>query len=196
METTVTTRTKKRPRREGGFPAYGPVDAALGYWLFYVVVDRATPTVVDLFAGRVLELSPSLVRLGLAALLWFVLAVTLLDQLRTQFDALTRRSVPERDWWSVSRLVPDQYWMLAYGLGTVLAGATALVTFEVGTAAAVTLIESVATVDVAAISLLDVVAVVVFFVSFAVASFSLDRLAIRAIRVLLAGERVSTAPKR
>ena len=34
--------------RDGRYvPAYGPVDAVLGYALFYVVVDRATPTVVD-----------------------------------------------------------------------------------------------------------------------------------------------------
>ncbi|WP_440991711.1 hypothetical protein [Haloarchaeobius baliensis] len=195
MESTVTARSRDHARLGPAFPAYGPVDAALGYWLFYVVVDRATPTVVDLFAGRVLELSPSLVRLGLAALLWFVLAVTVLDQLRTQFDALTGRSAAGRGW-VIHPLIPAQYWLLVYGLGAGLAGATALVTFEVGVSGAVTLIEGIATFDLAAILLLDVVAVVVFFVSFAVASFSLDRLTIRTIRELLADDRDHGAPKR
>ncbi|MFD1647539.1 hypothetical protein [Haloarchaeobius litoreus] len=195
MDTHVTTSTGTRPRREGGFPAYGPVDAALGYWLFYVVVDRATPTVVELFAERVLEVSPTLVRLGLAAVLWFVLAVTVLDQLRTQFDALTGRSGRRRGF-VAGHLLPAQYWLLVFGLGVALGGATALVTFEVGLDGAVTLIESVATLDVAAILLLDVVAVVVFFGSFAVASFSLDRLTVRVIRELLTEGRESAAPKR
>lgn len=196
METRVTTSTMGRTGGGNGFPAYGPVDAALGYWLFYVIVDRATPTVVDLFGGGVLDLSPSLLRLGLATLLWFVLAVTVVDQLRTQFDALNGGEADDRGWLSVSRLVPDQYWLLAYGLAAALAGATALVTFEVGVAAAVTLIESIATFDVAAILMLDVVTVVVFFVSFAVASFSIDRLTIRTVRALLAVEDAPTAPKR
>ena len=195
MESTVTARSRDRARSGPGFPAYGPVDAALGYWLFYVVVDRATPTVVELTAGRVFELSPSLVRLGLAALLWFVLAVTVIDQLRSQFEALTGRASAGRGWVMLP-VIPAQYWLLVYGVGAGLAGATALVTFEAGVNGAVTLIESAVTFDLAAILLLDVVAVVVFLVSFAVASFSLDRLTIRTIRELLADDRDHGASKR
>ena len=80
----VESRTRSRERRP--VPAYGPVDALLGYGLFYVVVERATPTVVAVVGDAVGD--AALVRLGLALALWFVLAVTLIDQLQRQLAAL------------------------------------------------------------------------------------------------------------
>lgn len=51
------------------FPAYGPIEASLGYLLFYVLVNRVTPAVVTVFSDTVLDLSPSFVRFGLATAL-------------------------------------------------------------------------------------------------------------------------------
>lgn len=48
------------------FPAYGPIEAGLGYLLFYVLVGRTTPAVVTVFSETVLDLSPSFVQFGLA----------------------------------------------------------------------------------------------------------------------------------
>lgn len=183
MEATLEGRYRDRARRGPAFPAYGPVDAALGYWLFSVVVDRATPTVVAVFSERVLDLSPATVTFGLAAVLWVVLAVKVIDQFASQVRALTGDGDETRLW--VPALVPRPYWVLAYGLVTALAGSVAVVTFQPGVDATVTLFESVATLDVAAILLLDVGAVVVFYLAFAVASYCLDRLVIRTVRVAL-----------
>jgi hypothetical protein len=184
MDTTVSTRTGSGSARPGPFPAYGPVDAALGYWLFYVVVDRATPTVLDVFNDRVPDVSPSLVALGLAGLLWLVLGLTVLDQAKRQYVALTDRSDSSRPWMPTN-LVPATYWVLVYGLLAALAGSTAVATFGAGVDATVTLIESVMTLEVGEILLLDVVTLVVFYLAFAVATYCLDRLTIRTLREIL-----------
>lgn len=184
MDTTVTTRMGSGPTRSAPFPAYGFVDAALGYWLFYIVVDRATPTVVDVFSERVPDVSPSLVGLGLAGLLWLVLALTVLDHAKRQFAALRGRTDTSRPWMP-TKLVPATYWVLVYGLLAALAGSTAVVTFGAGVDATVTLIESVMTLDVANVLLLDVVTLVVFYLAFAVATYCLDRLTIRTLREIL-----------
>lgn len=168
------------------FPEYGPVDASLGFALFYVLVVRATPTVVEVLTD-VLSVSPSFVGTGLAALLWFVLAVTVLDQARRQLAALGVGSY-EGGWPNRPKSgVPSRELALAYLGGLVVGGLLAWWTFAPAVETAVALIRVVAARDVGAFDLLAFLVMVVFFVSYAVATRSLDRLVVGGIRAALAG---------
>jgi len=185
MDTHVTSRNPQE-RRDAGlvgdFPAYGPVEAVLGYAMFYVFVDRATPAVVEVFSETVLDLSPSFVGFGLAAALWFILAVTVIDQIRRQFAALGLGAYDEYQLRVWSRVTPASLraagYLLAFGVGTVVAG----LTFERAVAALLALIPVVGAVDV-----VGLVVLVVFSLSYSVATHSLDRLVVDGIRTLASG---------
>jgi hypothetical protein len=105
MQTFDAPRTEAAIHRE--FPAYGPIEAILGYVLFYVLVDRATPVVVETFSETVLDLSPSFLEFGLAMALWFVLGVTAIDQVRRQLAALGLVSYDEYQLRVWSRVTPS-----------------------------------------------------------------------------------------
>jgi len=182
--------TANRDHSESGatsaFPAYGPIDAALSYGLFVVFVDRATPTVVDVFSEDVLDLPPSLVRFATATLLWFVLAVAIIDQVRKQLAALGVGSYDAAELQLWSSLSPSPMRTAGYAIGAIVGAAVAALTFERAIDTGVSLIRIVATLDVAAFYLLDFVVLVVFFLAFGAATHSIDRLAIDGIRALLA----------
>ncbi|MFC7046065.1 hypothetical protein ACFQH6_12155 [Halobacteriaceae archaeon GCM10025711] len=186
----MSTHVDSEPRidaRDGRHaPAYGPIDAVLGFLLFYYVVDRATPTVVAVFADVLPDVSPSLVGLGLAMLLWFILVVTAVDQVRRQLAALgvgTHHAVDSDT--ESSATYPAQQ-ALGYGVLVVLGGAVAAWTFDRGVETAVSMIRVVATLDAGAFVLADFVVMVVFFASFGLATHSLDRLVIGGVRSMLA----------
>lgn len=173
--------------REGRIaPAYGPVEAALGFALFYVLVDRATPTVVDVISGA---LPPSLVGLGLAAALWFVLAVTVLDQARRQLAALGVVGEDRSGGRPDDRVAPSESRALAYLVGLLVGGLVAVWTYEGAVGTAVSLLRAVAALDAGAFATVEFVAMVAFFVSFGVATRSLDRLVVGGFRWTLAGDR-------
>lgn len=179
-----STRTDRRIRRPH-LPAYGPIDAVLGFAVFSVFVERATPAVVDVFTTAVPGLSASTVRFGLAALLWFVLAVTLLDQLQRQLAAVgvgSRSAVARAD---REAGTPGAARLLAYLGGLAVGGTVAVWTFETAVQSGVTMIRIVGTLDTSAFVLVEVLAMVVFFVGFAVATHSLDRLVVGTVRRLL-----------
>lgn len=158
---------------EHSLHAYGLVDAVLGYVVFYVFVSRATPTVVELLVARLPDLSASAVRTGLAAALWFVLVVTLLDQLRKQVAAYRGR---------VPAGVPSESRALGY-LGLVLGGGlVAAWTFDRAIEMGISLIRLVGTLDTSLFAPVEFVVMVVFFVTFGVASWALDRLVIGGVR--------------
>lgn len=182
-ERTPTDRSSERTRYQ---PAYGPVDAALGFGLFYVLVDRATPVVVDV-AREVPGIDPSLVRFGLAAALWFVLTVTVVDQLRRQLAALGVGTHDAVDPDPASRAPPTESVALAYLVLFVLGGGLAWLTVERALETAVALIPAVAALDAGAFVSVDFAVMVVFFLSFAVATRSLDRLVVGGIRWALQG---------
>jgi hypothetical protein len=167
-------------------PADGPIEAALGFVLFYVVVDRATPTVVDVFAEEVLDLAPSLVGLALAGFLWFVLVVSVVDQVRRQLAALGLASHDAVGWtpWQPSPLSGGG--VLGYGVLLAVGSLVAVLTVQTGLATAVELIPIVATLDVAAFPVADFVVMVVFFVSYGLATRALDRLVMGALRSAVA----------
>jgi hypothetical protein len=186
MSTYVDSDPRTGVRKRGALPAYGPIDAAFGYVVFYVFVDRATPTIVDVFSD-VLAVSPSLVGLGLAAALWFILAVTLVDQVRRQLAALGIGTHPSV---SKSRWVPDvpsEIRLVVYLALVSVGGTVSVLTFDRAIDAGISMIRVVATVDVSAIVPLDFVAMIVFFVAFGLATHALDRLLIGGVRALFAG---------
>ncbi|MFC7203334.1 hypothetical protein ACFQJC_07385 [Haloferax namakaokahaiae] len=172
------------PRRARSFPAYGPVDTAISYAVFYIFVDYATPTVVDAAAIVFPSVSPSSVRFGLAALLWFVLVVTLLDQARRQLAAL---GVGVKDAYQSRGHpgVPSATWMVVYGGLALVGGAIASLTFDRALETGRELILFFATLDLARFVPADFVLLVVFFVSFGVATFALDRLVIGGVRAVV-----------
>lgn len=185
MSTYRNTGSHVDSRSEQSVPAYGPIDAALGYVLFYVVVGRATPTVVAVTTDAVPDVSPSLVELGLAAALWFVLAVTVLEQARRQLAALGIGTRNGDDFDLVARLLPAERRPLAYLVALLVGGVVAAWTFDRGVETAVSTIRVVATLDAAAFVPADFAVMVVFFVSFSVATHALDRLSIDAVRAML-----------
>lgn len=170
-----------------GVPAYGPIEAALGYVLFYVIVTRATPTVVEV-AGDVLPgLSPSLVRLGLAVLLWFVLVVTVIDQGRRQLVALGLIGGDGREYGVWAQVVPTESRAAGYLVLLLVGGVVAAWTYEGAIDTAVSLVPAVATLDVGAFVSVEFLLLVVFFVAYGVATHAVDRLVIGGVRSLLAG---------
>lgn len=184
MSTYVDAESRRDPRKHRPFPAYGPLDAVLGYVVFYVFVTRATPTVVAVFTD-VLGVSPGAVRLWLAIALWFILAVTALDQVRRQLAALGVGSDADVDAAGRERLVPSRAQVAVYLAVVVVGGVVAAVTFERAVTVGISFVRVVATVDVSAFVPVDFVAMVVFFVAFGAATHSLDRLVVGGIRALL-----------
>ena len=170
-----------------GLPAYGPVDALLGYVLFYVIVDRATPTVVEAITGALPSIAPSTVGLGLALLLWFVLVVTAIDQGRRQLAAFGVGSDADVRRAERVRPTPTRTQVAVYVGLLVVGGVLAALTFDPAIETAVSLIEVVATLDVEALSLMAFLVMVVFFVSYKAATWSADRLLVGGVRAFLAG---------
>lgn len=168
----------RRPR----LPAYGPIDGVLGFVVFYVFVERATPTVVDVFTTAVPGFSAFTVGFGLAALLWFVLAVTLLDQLQRQLAAVGVGSQS-----AVSRAdreagIPGETRLFVYLAGLTIGGVIAVWTFETAVQTGITMIRIVGTLDATGFALVEFLTMIGFFVSFAAATHSLDRIVIGTVR--------------
>ena len=172
-----TAPADRRPRT--AFPAYGPVEAALGFAAFYVFVTRATPTVVDVVPAAV-GLSPSTVGFGLAAFLWFALVVSAIEQLRRQVGAA--RDGARDD--AFQAAVPTGTWMLGYGLVLLLAGWFAAVTFDRAVETGIALLRLVVTLDVGTFVYVDAIVLVGFFVAFGLAVRAADRLVIGGLRAL------------
>lgn len=181
---TYDTRTD--PRRPTRYvPAYGPVDAVLGYLLFYYLVAQATPTVVATLTDVLPGVSAGAVRFALAAALWFILVVTLLDQAQRQLAALGVTTHREVDPDPATRQPPSEPRALAYLVGLVIAGGIAWLTFVPGIEAVISLFPAIATLDVGAIQLSWLVLIVVFFGSYAIATRCVDRLLVGGVRWLL-----------
>ncbi|MUV85445.1 hypothetical protein GJ631_02305 [Natronomonas sp. CBA1123] len=176
-----------RHEDESQFPAYGPIEAGLGYVLFYVLVDRATPAIVTVFSETVLDLSPSFVRFGIAALLWFILVVTAIDQIRRQLAALGIVTYDEYQLRVWSRVTPPSLRTAGYLMALVAGSAVAVITFDRAVEALLSLIPAVATVNVVAFNLPEIFVMIVFFLSYSVAAHSLDRLVVGGVRVLMSG---------
>jgi len=181
---SVTGEARRVDKEDIQFPAYGPIEAGLGYLLFYVLLDRVTPAVVTVFSETVLDLSPSFVRFGLTIALWFVLVVTAIDQVRRQLAALgvgTYDDYRLRLW---SRVTPPSLRTTGYLLALVAGAAVTTITFDRAVEAFLSLIPVVATVNVVAFDFVELFVMVVFFLSYSAATHSLDRLVIGGVRAL------------
>lgn len=182
----MTAYADVRPDNSGGqhVPAYGPIEAVFGYALFYVLVERATPTITATFTD-VLSISPSLVGFGLAAALWFIFLVTAVDQGRRQLAAMglgTHEAVRRDE--SRPRTLSETR-ALGY-LTLVLVGSlVALWTADAAISSLVGMIAIVSAADVGAFVFPDLITVVLFFVAYGSATHALDRLVIGGIRELL-----------
>lgn len=185
MNMSPVGETHHDDEKESPFPTYGPIEASLGYLLFYVLVDRVTPAVVTVSSDTVLGLSSSFVRFGLAIALWFILVVTAIDQTRHQLAALgvgTYDDYRLRVW---SRVTPTSLRTAGYLLALIASTVVAVITFDRAVEALMSLIPVVATVDVAAFDFVELFVMVVFFVAYSVAAHSLDRLVIGGIQALM-----------
>lgn len=183
MSPSIESGSRGRSDMDRQFPAYGPIEAVLGYVLFYTLIDRATPAIVTVFSDTVLDLSPSFVRFGLAITLWFVLVVTAIDQTRRQLAALGIGTYDDelRVW---SRVTPSSLRTSGYLFAMIAGGIVAVITFDRAIATLLSLIPVVATVDIVAFDLAELFVMVVFFLSYSVAAHSFDRLAIGGIRTV------------
>lgn len=186
MDISTANRHSRESDTGRQFPAYGPIEAVLGYVLFYIIIERVTPAIVTVFSETVLELSTALVHLGLAAMLWFVLVVTAFDQFRRQLAALGVGSYEEYELRLWSRVTPSSLRTTGYIVAFVFGTGVAVITFDRAVAALKSLIPVVATVDVLAIDFVEVFVMVVFFLAYSIGAHSFDRLAIGAIRGLVA----------
>ncbi|MFC4360620.1 hypothetical protein ACFO0N_21990 [Halobium salinum] len=185
MSTYTTAGSKSAQVDWRRIPAYGPIDAVLGYVLFYVLVDRATSTIVSVASDIIPNVPASAVRFALAALLWFVLLVTVVDSARRQLAALGFGGYETGLKWPNSKPMPTALQTVAY-LATVLVGGTIAVwLFDSAIETAVGLITVVAALDVSAFPVGAFVGLVVFFVSYGAAAHSLDRLLVGGLRAVV-----------
>ncbi|MUV57168.1 hypothetical protein GJ632_07280 [Halogeometricum sp. CBA1124] len=184
MSSYSDSRLRTAPRKRHEFPAYGPVDAVLGLLLFYYLVDRATPTVVAVLTESTLSLSPSLVRFGLAAFVWFVLAVTVLEQVRRQLASLGIGRYDANRSSIFGRKTPTETQALVALVAVLVFGLAAAWTFESAVSTAMSMIRVVATLDAGAFVPGEFAVMVVFFISFSLASKALDRLLVGGFRML------------
>ena len=180
---TATPNGSSDPRPDAGFPAYGPVEAALGYVVFYVFVTRATPTVAEVLPSAIEGLAPSTVRFGLAVVLWLALAANLLEQVRRQVVAV--RTGYGDDFFQAA--VATETWMLGYGLMLLFGGLVAWVTFDRAVESGIEMLRILVTLDFGALVVAEVVVLIAFFVCWGVAIRAADRLVIGGLRTARGG---------
>jgi hypothetical protein len=167
-------------------PAFGPIEAVLGYVLFYVLVDRLTPALVTVLADGVVDLSAATIRFVFAAALWFVLVVSAMDQTRRQLAALGLVSEADNRLGLWSRVTPTSLRTAGYLLASVAGSALAAVTFEPAVQALRSFITLLGAGELAAFEAIELVFPTVFVISYSLAGHSLDRLVIGGIRELRA----------
>ncbi|KAB1190693.1 MULTISPECIES: hypothetical protein [Haloferax] len=171
-------------RDEVSFPAYGPIDSLFGFVVFYIFIERATPTIVDVFS-TVTAMAPSTIGFGLAGLLWFIFVVTVLDVGRRQLAAVGVGSDDSIAESNRQRGVPSVPRALFY-LGVVaIGGVVAVLTFETAVETGIDMIRIVGTLDTSGFDLVGFVVMILFFVSFGAATRALDRVVIGGVRALL-----------
>lgn len=184
MDTSVANVASHGPEKDPQFPAYGPIEAALGYVLFYVLVGRVTPDIVTVFSETVLDLTPSFVRFGLAAALWFVFLVTAVDQTRRQLAVLGISKYDNFQLRVWSRVSPSSLRTAGYIVALVSGTAIAMITFSYAVEALQSLIPLIATATPVGLDAIELVVMIVFFIAYSIAAHSLDRVVIDGIRTL------------
>ena len=185
---SVDTESRARSVGRGAHvPAYGPVESILTYVLFFIVIDRATPTFRVVLSDVIPGISPGDVGFALAAFIWFVLVVSIIDQSRRQAAALglgRHRSV-DRD--RSKAAVPSESRFLLSLVGAIVGAIVAYWTFESAMEMAIATIEIVFYLDVGGFDVAAFAVMVLFFVAWGPVTWTVDRLVIGGIRAVLAG---------
>jgi hypothetical protein len=166
----------------GHLPAYGFVDAALTYGMVYVIVDRLSPTVTTTFVRAVPDVSPEVVGLGLAAFLWLVLIVTVVDQARRQLAAVGIGSHRAVDRERARPAAPGKAAAVGYLVAGVMAGVVAFGTVETAIDTLRSTVVIVGQPASASVDLIGILSVILFFVAYGLLTWSVDRLVVGAIR--------------
>lgn len=181
----VTGDRTQRPIRVF-YPEYGPVEAVLGLGVFYLVVDVATPVLVETLAEPMPGLVPEPLTTLTAASVWVVAGLVVFATAVDQWQANPREfeSRKERDHFlDASR--PDEWRYYAYA-GVVLVGATVAYfswdTFQmVLERSIVTVVEADASIVVGTLDA-EVVVFVAFFLGTAAVTRGIDRIVVGSIR--------------
>jgi hypothetical protein len=168
------------------YPEYGPVEAALGLVVLYLVVDVATPVLVESLAEPLPDLVPEPLTTLTAASLWVLSALVVfaaaLDQWRVNPREFGSREDRDR-FLDANRLEEWRYYANA---GLVLAGAAvAVVSWDTFRAVLEPVLVTVVEVDAASLSgtpIADVVVFVAFFVGVSAVTRGIDRVVVGSLR--------------
>lgn len=176
--------TSNRPGAETtarAVPAFGPIEAALGFGLFYVLLARLTPAITMRFS-TVLDIDPSLTGFGLAVALWFGLALTVLEQARRQLAALGLVSPGESELRIWSRVESPAIRIAGYLLALAVGAGLARLTYESAVDGLLALIGFGSENGFVSLDAWAVLELIGFFVAYSIAAHSLDRLVIGGLR--------------
>jgi hypothetical protein len=171
------------------YPAYGPIEAVVGVGLFYLIVDRVTPTLVAGLDGPLPDLVPEPLTTFMAFLLWVVLGATVTGVVLTQLRENPREftTPAECDEFLASNQ-PSAWEYSRNGAMALLGGAIALLTWNtfifVLRSITVVVVEPGGAVE-ATVAVTDVAVFVVFLVGFAACVRGLDRLVVGGLRDLV-----------
>ena len=186
--TTERTAQDRRPVRLL-YPEYGPLEALIGFGVFYLILDYMMPTLVDTLAGPFPDLVPDPLATGTAMLLWLflgvIVAATVLDFLDKNPREFEDRS--ERDTYLDENRPSDRHFQHNLAL-MFLGGATAVLSWS--TAIEVLREMFPVVVELGGLvppgsSLVDGAVFVVFFIGVAAYARGLDRLVIGGMREFL-----------
>jgi hypothetical protein len=162
-------------------PAFGPIEAALGFGLFYVLVARLTPAITTRLS-TVLDIDPSLTGFGLAVALWVGLALTVLEQARRQLAALGLVSPGESEFRVWSRVESPAIRIAGYLLALVVGAGLARLTYESAVEGLLALIGFGSANGFVSLDGWAVLELIGFFLAYGIAAHSLDRLVIGGLR--------------
>lgn len=108
-------------------PAYGPIEAVIGYVLFYVLVDIGTPVAMEAFAATGIGVDPSVIGNAGAIALWVILGLTVFGQTAEQIRGNPRRfSDREAAGTYLSAMAPTgariRTWVVLFVVGAAITG--------------------------------------------------------------------------
>jgi len=174
------------------YPEFGPVDAVLGFVLFYFIVGLATVVAVDVLARSAPDLVPEPLSTWAAYLLWIVLALVIIGQIAEQARSNPRVFESERErrrFLDDRRPTEQQYlwwagWVFVGGAVAYLTFSRFVPTFAMVIRFFVDLF--VAPVPTRPFRVADAFWFVLFFVAYSVMTRGLDRLIVGSLRSLIA----------
>lgn len=183
------TDRRRRGRIRFVYPEYGPVETLLGIGLFYLLVDRLTPVIVEGLASPFPSLGAETVRTLLAVSIWVMAGLSFLRLVLTQSKANPRRfeSVEALNRFLAERRPTDRHYRF-YLVLALLGGTTAMLAWETTLEVLAAMLPMVVTPAgelPAAITVGNAAVLVVFFLGFAASARGLDRLVIGGVREFL-----------